>query len=1079
MHQRSRVSPWPMFAVLTTALSLVLALASVRAQSGQPAALFISEYVEGSSNNKALEIYNGTGATVDLAALGYNVQVFFNGSATAGLTINLTGTVADGDVFVLAQASASAAILAQADQTNGSGWFNGDDAVVLRMGTTVVDAIGQAGVDPGTEWGTALLSTADNTLRRAPDACAGDANPLDAFDPATGWAGFAVDTFDGLGSHAVACGGPGPDVAPAVSSAFPANGATDVAPDATLSVTFSEPVAVSATAFTMACLPGGTRPVTVSGGPTAFTLVPAGGLLPGESCTLTVTAGGVTDLDPNDPPDSMVADYLTTFSVVDACTQPYTPTYTIQGSGPVAAVTGLVRTRGVVVGDFEQPSGTGQLRGFYIQDPAGDGDASTSDGLFVFGGGSNLVSLGDLVSVAGTAGEFQGQTQVSASSVATCGTGTVTPVDVALPLANVDALEPFEGMLVRLPQTLSVTEHFQLGRFGQLVVSSGGRLVQPTEAVSPGPAALAMQAANDLNRIIIDDGTNLQNPDPIVFGRGGLPLSAANTLRAGDTVTGAVGVLTYTWAGNAASGNAFRVRPVNALAGAATFLPANPRPAGSPEVSGSLRVASMNLLNFFNTFGAGACTGGVGGSAMDCRGAGSLVEFDRQWPKTVAAIVRTGADVVGVIEIENDGYGPSSAIQALVDRLNAATAPGTYAFIDVDAGTGRTDALGSDAIKVGVLYKPARVIPVGQTAALDTVSFVNGGDGFPRNRPALAQAFEEFGSGGRFVVSVNHLKSKGSACDVPDAGDGQGECSMVRTSAARELAAWLASDPTGIGDPDVLVLGDLNAYAMEDPVTSLEAVGYTSLVPAFAGSDAFSYVFDGQWGALDHALASDSLGPQVASAQHWPINADEPGVLDYNTDFKSAGQVTGLYAADEFRMSDHNPVIVDLSLDPPSDRSSAVHGLGHLLLTNSSGLAAGDAGSQARVAMALRFARLLRRPIGHASVLVRRTEADGQRHVYQVRARVIRTLLTDGRTGKGTLVAAARITDVTRPNQPVLVEPQATLRLTFDDNGAPGASADTIGITVLNAAGQLWFSSDWSGTATVEQTLAGGNIRVR
>jgi len=161
--------------------------------------LFFSEYIEGSSNNKALEIFNGTGTAIDLG--GYNVQMFFNGSASAGLTINLSGTVANADVFVLAQSSATATILAQAGQTNGSGWFNGDDAVVLRKGSTVLDVIGQVGSDPGNQWGTNLTSTADNTLRRQSSVCAGDPNGADAFDPAAQWVGFATDTFDGLGSH--------------------------------------------------------------------------------------------------------------------------------------------------------------------------------------------------------------------------------------------------------------------------------------------------------------------------------------------------------------------------------------------------------------------------------------------------------------------------------------------------------------------------------------------------------------------------------------------------------------------------------------------------------------------------------------------------------------------------------------------------------------------------------------------------------------------------------------------------------------------------------------------------------------
>ena len=213
-------------------------------------------------------------------------------------------------------------------------------------------------------------------------------------------------------------------------------------------------------------------------------------------------------------------------------------------------------------------------------------------------------------------------------------------------------------------------------------------------------------------------------------------------------------------------------------------------------------------------------------------------------------------DVVGLNEIENDGYGPESAMATLVDQLNAATAPGTYAFIDVDAATGQVNALGLDAIKVGMIYKPGSVTPVGQTAALNSVEFVNGGDSEARSRPSLAQAFEQNANGQVFIVDVNHLKSKGSACDAPDAGDGQGNCSGVRAAAAAELVSWLAADPTGTGDPDVLLIGDYNSYAKEDPIDVLLAGGFTNLLEALIGPGAYSYVFDGQWGNLDYAFAS-------------------------------------------------------------------------------------------------------------------------------------------------------------------------------------------------------------------------------
>jgi len=701
-----------------------------------------------------------------------------------------------------------------------------------------------------------------------------------------------------------------------------------IRPDANLTHSFGKPVNASDGCFNLTCASSGPRTVadtafTVKATSTQFVINPNTDFISAERCTLTVFANQVSDVDTLDPPDTPSADLGLEFNPVSVCHQPYTPIYRIQGGGLSAAITGNVITQGVVVGDYEGPSPN--LRGFYIQDPTGDGDANTSDGIFVFNANNDSVSLGDVVRVVGTAGEFQDQTQISATSITKCGSGTVAPTDVTLPFASPTEAERFEGMLVRLPQTLYVTEHFQLGRFGQVVLSSGGRLQQPTQVAAPGAAANALQAQNNLNRIILDDALQNQNPDPIPFGRNGQPLSAFNTLRGGDTATGIVGVMTYTWAGHAASGNAYRVRPIGALNGYINFVAANPRPATPPAVGGALRVVGFNLLNFFNTFDGlpdtvDNCTNGVGGPPTDCRGADTLAEFNRQWPKTVAAILAMNPDVLGVNEIENDGYGPESAMAFLVDKLNQATAPGTYAFIDADAATGQVNALGTDAIKVGLIYKPARVTPVGQTAVLNTPAFVNGGDSAPRNRASLAQAFRQNDNGAIFIVNVNHLKSKGSPCDQPDQGDGQGNCNVVRTRAAQQLAAWLATHPTGLADPDVLLIGDLNAYAQEDPITALRNAGYINLLEARLGQGAYSFVFDGQWGYLDHALASPSLNAQVSGVAIYHINADEPRVLDYNTDFKTPSLQTLLYAPDPYRASDHDPVVVGLNLAAPAAR---------------------------------------------------------------------------------------------------------------------------------------------------------------
>jgi predicted extracellular nuclease len=862
--------------------------------------LFFSEYIEGSSNNKALEIYNDTGATADLT--GYAVKMYFNGSSSAGLTINLAGTVAAGDVYVLAQSSASSVILAQADQTSGAGWFNGDDAVALVHGSDTLDVIGQIGFDPGAQWGSGLTSTQDNTLRRKPSIHQGDPDGTDVFDPAVEWDGYATDTFDGLGSHTVD-GGTSGDTAPSVVSVSPAADTTGVDQDSNVTVTFSEPVTLGAGWYTLACASTGEHTGAVSGGPTSYTIDPSADFGASESCTLTVHAAQVADVDSNDPPDTMAADFTSTFSTSDPCESAYTAVPEIQGSTDTSPKVGqTVTTEGVVVGDYE--GAPPALGGFFVQDPTGDGDPATSDGLSVYNGSRDQVANGQLVRVTGRVSEFNGQTEVSASKVVGCGTGTVAPTDVTLPFANGSFPERYEGMLVRMPQTLSVTEHYGLGRYGEVLLSAGGRLYEPTTLVAPGAAANALQAQNDLDQILLDDGSTAQDPDPIVFGRDGQPLSATNTLRGGDTAAGIVGVLAYEF-------GAYALEPVHALGGSALFTAANPRPAAPPDVHGSLRVAGMNLLNFFNTFSG--CAGGVGGEAMDCRGADNAAEFDRQWPKTVAAILGTGADVVGVAEMQNNGYGPDSAIAFLVGKLNAATAPGTWAYVDADAATGQVNALGTDAIKVGVLYQPGRATPVGTTAALNSVAFVNGGDSAPRNRPALAQAFRENATGETFVLSVNHLKSKGSACDLPDQNDGQANCAAVRTNAATLLSSWLKSDPTGTG-AGTLIVGDLNSYAKEDPIAAFAAGGFENLIASRIGDEAYSYVFNGEWGYLDYALGGTGILGDVTDIAEWHINADEPTVLDYNTNFKSAHLIESLYAADQYRMSDHDPVLVGLDL---------------------------------------------------------------------------------------------------------------------------------------------------------------------
>ncbi|MCS6774606.1 MAG: ExeM/NucH family extracellular endonuclease, partial [Thermoflexales bacterium] len=728
------------------------------------------------------------------------------------------------------------------------------------------------------------------------------------------------------------------DQVPSVSAVSPANGATNVALSSVVVVTFSEPVNVAGNWFTLACGTSGVRQpgsgAMVTGGPATFTISPTTPFALGESCTLTVTASLVTDQDAGDPPDNMAADFVSSFSTVAPpaiCTQSLTPIGVRQGSGLSAPSTNIsVTVRGVVIADFELTTG---INGFYLQSlpTETDGDPATSDGIFVFSGsGNNFVSVGQIVVVTGTLQEFFQQTElgtITTTNVFTgCGVAPLpTPVDVTLPLSSVTDLEKYEGMLVRLPQNLTVTDNYFLGRFGQVTLSANGRQWQPTQVVSPGAPALALSNTNTLNRIILDDRTNAQNPDPVIFARGGLTLTAANTLRGGDTVSNVVGVLVETWGGAAASPTAYRVRALEPT----IFITGNPRPlVTAPNVGGRLRVASANLLNYFNTFGSGACTNGVGGSSTDCRGADSAAEFARQVSKTIPALIGLNADVIGLMELENDGYGPTSAVQDLVNRLNAVSGTGVYTFVNPDATLG-VNALGVDAIKVGIVYRPGRVTPVGQTAVLTTGAFglfpLSPTGSIQRNRPPLAQAFRDNITGQTFVVVVNHFKSKGSSCadnantspapnDV-DTGDGQGNCNLTRKVAAQQLASWLATDPTGTGTPHVLILGDLNSYAKEDPIVALRNAGYIDLAADRIGFENYSYLFNGQWGTLDYALASPSLNPFVTGIAKWHINADEPSVLDYNTNFKSTAQQSYFFAPDPYRSSDHDFLVVGLDFN--------------------------------------------------------------------------------------------------------------------------------------------------------------------
>ncbi|MGB3790018.1 MAG: ExeM/NucH family extracellular endonuclease [Phormidesmis sp.] len=604
--------------------------------------------------------------------------------------------------------------------------------------------------------------------------------------------------------------------------------------------------------------------------------------------------------------------------------------YEVQGSAAASPLVGTtVTVEGIVTGDFQDgDSDTSRnLRGFYVQDATGDGDAATSDGVFVFEGGNFLtdVAVGDRVSVTGTVAEFFGETQISASavSVVAASSGNIAPVVVDLPvvdvIANADGelianLEQYEGMLITINDTLTVDEYFNYDRFGEIVLSAGDRPFQFTQTNDPSvegyQAFLADLAART---ITLDDGQSLQNPDPLAFPAPGF--SDDNSFRGGDTVTGLTGNVRFSRGSGGSGDETYRIEytvdPV--------FVSENPRPLSPEDVGGSLKVVSFNVLNYFTTIDT---PGTSTANGSDPRGADSLEEFERQTDKLVTTLLELDADVLGLVELENDFLPGSSgnAIENLVNELNAIAGPGTYDW--VNPGQQFVDA--SDAISVGAIYKTASVqIADGTSPAILRDSNLPAEfagetifDGPNTNRAPLAVTFEELSSGGIFTVAVNHFKSKGSVFEEPgntDIGDGAGNNNAIRTQAAEALAAWLESDPTNSGDTDFLILGDLNAYANEDPIKALEAAGYTDLAEAFAnGETPYSYLFDGQLGTLDYGLANTTLLSQVTGATEWHINADEADALDYNLDF---GRNPALFdGTNPFRNSDHDPLIIGLKL---------------------------------------------------------------------------------------------------------------------------------------------------------------------
>ena len=696
---------------------LVCGLVGPSVASAASSDLFFSEYVEGTSNNKALEIFNGTGAPVNLGTDGYNVQMFFNGSPTAGLTINLTGTVANGDVFVLAQASASAPILAVADQTSSASWFNGDDAVVLRKGTTVLDVIGQVGVDPGTEWGTGLTSTADNTLRRKPAITDGDPNGTDAFDPATEWDGFATDTFGGLGSHngvVVTC----------PTSLSVLQGTTGTA---TVSATDPDGTVTSLTLGSVSPAPAagsisliGVTPASGNGGTASGTLdvagVPVGSYAveidaanddaspQTGSCTTTVTVqqvlrvsdvqGSTTDLESGPEDRSSLAP----------------PT----GNGSSSA---SYFVRGVISQKTLARTAAGASQnGFFLQDTLAqsDNDPNTSDGVFVFMGsftsliGGYVPRVGDEVILNARVSEFFNMTELSGASLLQL-VNPMLDVDVVAPAFDAsppDDLEAAgrywerrEGMRGRVPAGALVTG-------GRDVFASTADtevwLVRGDSAVAQRSNPYARRAFRDAHPLdnkpgLVDDGNGYR----ILLGPLGVKATAGDNLallppaRVFDSLdTAVVGGVDFSF-------DKYRINPAQQPMLEAGVDPSLNAPPAAFDRGGAYSIANFNVENLYDyrddPFDGCDFTGNTG-----CPGVSPPFDYV---PESQAAY----DEHLGALasEVANDLHGPDILlVQEAEDQDICTVSAGALQCGATNNADGKPDTLQELALRIEALGGP-------------------------------------------------------------------------------------------------------------------------------------------------------------------------------------------------------------------------------------------------------------------------------------------------------------------------------------------------------------------------------------
>jgi len=567
----------------------------------------------------------------------------------------------------------------------------------------------------------------------------------------------------------------------------------------------------------------------------------------------------------------------------------------VQGTGGTSPLAGdTVTVQGVVTADHRQ----GGYNGIVIQTQGSGGESDAtpgaSDGIFVYLNGKTVPgAIGDLVSVTGVVSEYFGQTQIapaSAGDVTVVTAGVGVPALTPLPTSIVGAdREAYENMLVQPVGDYAVASSHQLYNFGTLWLNPGELNVKSTELKRPGVDADAIAKANRADRILLDDGYNVQVTNAAHPGTQPYFTKDA-VVRNGDLVDfGDKGfVLQYGF-------DDWRLQPVKPLnsessaAEKVAFTTKNPRPE-VPSVGGDVQIASFNVYNYFTTLKS---------ENSNARGAADAAQFAIQKSKIVAAINGTGAEIVSLMEIENSvklGQPIDTALADLVDGLNAALGTEEWAYVPTPDAL--NDAATTDYITNAIIYKKDAVTPKGDSATItDETVWGNA-------REPIAQAFDI--DGRTVTVVANHFKSKSG--DGAEPADGQGHLNADRVKQAQSLLAFTDELAETSGSDDMLLIGDFNAYSEEDPVNVFTSAGWSDLV-ADKTDGQYTYTFDGELGSLDHVIASPQLASSITGAGVWGINSPEWSDRGYAFGATESGT--------PFRSSDHDPIVVGVSATEP------------------------------------------------------------------------------------------------------------------------------------------------------------------